>query len=251
MSGILDGKIAIVTGGGSGIGEATAKIMAREGAAVAVVDVDSGNGERVAGEIRQHRGDALFIEADVSREDAVAGMVAKVVGRWGRLDCAFNNAGFGNVPLPTAELQKPDWDKVLNVVLDGVFLCMKYEINAMLNTGGGAIVNTSSNAGRRAVPTQSAYSAAKAGVIGLTRTTAVEYALQGIRVNAICPGLIMTPIIQRLKEEGRDWGDTSNIPMGRAGLPAEIGEAAAWLCSSKASYLTGQAISIDGGSTAV
>ena len=251
MAGMLEGKVAIVTGGGSGIGEAAALIMAREGAKVAVADIVPEAGLRTVSLIGEAGGHAIFVPTDVSKEDQVANLVERTVSTWGRLDCAFNNAGFGNIPVPTAELEEQEWNRVLAVVLNGVFLCMKHEIRAMLKTGGGAIVNTSSNSGIRGIATQSAYCAAKAGVIGVTRTTAVEYARQGIRVNAICPGLIMTPLIRKLKEEGNDWESRTNIPMGRGGEPSEIGSVAAWLCSSGASYLTGQAISVDGGSSVV
>lgn len=251
MTGMLADKVAIVTGGGSGIGEAAALIMAREGAKIVVADILPPGGENTVAQITKAGGEAIFVRTDVSREDQVANLVEQAVRTWGRLDCAFNNAGFGNLPVLMAELEHAEWSRVLNVVLDGVFLCMKHEIAAMLKTGGGAIVNNSSNAAIRGTPTQGAYCAAKAGVLGVTRSAAMDYAKQGIRINAICPGLVLTPLILKLKEEGNDWEAQANIPMGRGAQPSEIGAVAAWLCSSGASYLTGQAISVDGGATLV
>lgn len=249
--GMLTGKVVIVTGGGSGIGEAAALVMAGEGAKILVADIVVPGGLATVEQIVKGGGEAVFVQTDVSKEDQVENMVEQAVRTWGRLDGAFNNAGFGNLPVPMAELEHAEWRRVLSVTLDGVFLCMKYEIAAMLKTGGGAIVNTSSNAAIRGTQTQGAYCAAKAGVTGLTRSAAMDYAKQGIRINAILPGLVMTPLIRKLKEEGNDWEARANIPMGRGGEPSEIGAVAAWLCSSHASYLTGQAISVDGGATLV
>lgn len=251
MNGMLECKVAIVTGGGSGIGESAALIMAREGAKVVVADILSPGGEATVAQIIKAGGEAIFVQTDVAKEDQIANLVDRALKTWGRLDCAFNNAGFGNIPVPMAELEHREWNRVLDVVLDGVFLCMKHEIAAMLKSGGGAIVNTSSNAAIRGTPTQGAYCAAKAGVLGVTRSAAMDYAKQGIRINAICPGLVMTPLIVRLKEEGNDWEAQANIPMGRGAKPSEIGEVATWLCSARSSYITGQAISVDGGSTLV
>jgi NAD(P)-dependent dehydrogenase (short-subunit alcohol dehydrogenase family) len=251
MNGMLTDKVAIVTGGGSGIGEAAAVFMAREGARIIVADIQTAGAASTIAQITRDGGEAIFVQADVSREDQVANLVDQALRTWGRLDCAFNNAGFGNVPLPMAELEHAEWSRVISVVLDGVFLCMKHEIAAMLKTGGGAIVNTASNAAIRGIPSQGAYCAAKAGVLGATRSAAMDYAKQGIRVNAICPGLVLTPLIRKLKEQGNDWEASANIPMGRGAEPVEIGAVAAWLCSAGASYLTGQAISVDGGATLI
>ena len=252
MTLMLQDRVAIVTGGGSGIGEATAVILAREGAKVVIADISERGGLATVALIEAQGGQAIFCATDVTIEAQIAHLIETTVREFGRLDCACNNAGFGNRMALTAELEVSDWISTLNLCLLSTFMCMKYEIAAMLKTGGGAIVNTSSNAALKGVPTQSVYSAAKAGVNGLTRTTAVEYASQGIRVNAVCPGLIYTPAIQKFEAQGVDWSKAAQaIPMGRQGKSSEVAELMAWLCSSRASYVTGQAISVDGGSSAL
>jgi len=251
MTAMLQDKVAIITGGGSGIGQAAAVIMAREGARVVVADISATGGEQTVALVKEQGGEAVFCQTDVTLEDQVRNLVDTTVARFGRLDCACNNAGFGNRMAMLAELEVQDWTPVLNLCLLSTFMCMKYEIAAMLRTGGGAIVNTSSNAALLAVPTQSAYSAAKAGVIGLTRTAAIEYAGKGIRANTICPGLIMTPPIQKFAAQGVDWSKQVPIPLGRPGQPGEVGELMAWLCSPRASFVTAQTISVDGGMSAV
>jgi len=251
MAGMLEGKVALVTGAGQGIGEAAALLMAREGARVVVAEISADTGERTAAQIAKAGGQALFVPIDVSKEDQIARLIKVAVDTYGRLDCAFNNAGFGNELKSTADLDPADWDRVHNVVLRGTFLCMKHQIPAMLAGGGGAIVNNSSNAALRAVPLQGAYSAAKAGIIGLSRTTAVEYAAKGLRINVICPGLIRTPTIRQFEAQGVDWSKTVNMPIGRPGEPHEVAEVAVWLCSPRSSYVTGQVLSVDGGMTAL
>lgn len=246
---LLSGKIALVTGGGSGIGAAGALLYAQAGAKVVVSDVDEKGGNDSVAAIRRAGGDGVFILADVSKEDEVRRMVQFVIDTHGRLDCAFNNAGILGVPSPLAEMTLDNWQRLQDVNLRSVWLCMKHEITRMLETGGGAIVNTSSVAGLKAIPTMSHYVAAKHGVAGLTKTAAVEYAKAGIRVNAICPGYIDTPMLKNFSQsaEERAANAARSCPMGRLGLPSEIGELAVWLSSVKASYLTGQMIAVDGG----
>lgn len=250
MNNMLADKVAIVTAGGSGIGEAAAILFARRGAKVVVADLDPKGGEATVNQIRQNGGEAIFVQVDVSREDDVVRMVEAAVKTYGRLDCAFNNAGVGNKPAITTELTEADWHRVLNISLIGTWLCLKHQIPNMLQNGG-AIVNTASNAGLRGLEGMGPYVAAKAGVLGLTRTAALEYAGQGVRVNAICPGLINSPHIRAAGgRDGVDWAKRVKLPMGRPGEPAEVAELAAWLCSPLASYLNGQTISVDGGASA-
>jgi NAD(P)-dependent dehydrogenase (short-subunit alcohol dehydrogenase family) len=248
MNQLLADKVAIVTAAGSGIGEAAAIAFAREGAKVVVADIDPTGGEATAARIRQAGGEAIFLHVDVSREDNVIRMVDATIKAYGRLDCAFNNAGVGNNPAITTELTEADWRRVLDVNVIGTWLCMKHQIPRMLEHGG-AIVNTSSNAGLRGLESMAPYVASKAAVLGLTRTAALEYAAQGIRVNAICPGLINSPHIRAGGRDGVDWSKRVKLPMGRPGEPAEVAELAAWLCSPLASYINGQTISADGGAS--
>lgn len=248
MSGILDGKVTIVTGGGSGIGRAAAKVFAGHGAKLVISDIDEDAARATAEAIG---GVAIGIRCDVSREEEVIAMVSTAVERWGRLDCAFNNAGIGSDLARVADLSLAEWQRVLDVDLLGTAMCVKYELPDMLAAGGGAIVNNASNAGKSAVPMMAPYAAAKAGVISLTQTAAVEYAAQGVRINAICPGLILTEGIQALIDQGIDIQQGLQIPANRTGKVHEVAELAAWLLSPLASYLTGQAISVDGGQSAM
>ncbi len=249
MAGPLDGKVALVTGAGSGIGRATALAFARDGAKVVAADIVVEGGEETASLIREAGGEATFVKADVSQAADVEALVARVVSTYGRLDCAHNNAGIEGMMASTADQTEAMWDRVIAVNLTGVWLCMKYEIPQMLKQGGGAIVNTASGAGLIGVPTMPAYVASKHGVVGLTKTAALEYAKSGIRVNAVCPGIIQTPMVERLVTEQPQLGEAlvAAEPIGRTGQPEEIAEAVVWMCSEAASFVTGHAMSVDGG----
>ena len=249
MAELTKGKVALVTGAGSGIGRAAAQIFAREGAKVAAADVNQASAEETVGLIRAAGGEAFGLQADVSKAAEVEAMVAAVVETYGRLDCAFNNAGIEGALASTADYTEADWAPVIAVNLAGVWLCMKYEIPRMLETGGGAIVNTSSAAGLLGAPRMPAYVASKHGVVGLTKTAALEYAKSGVRVNAVCPGVIDTSMVGRLKERRPRMFEkiVRGEPIGRIGQPEEIAETAVWLCSDAASFVTGHAMSVDGG----
>jgi NAD(P)-dependent dehydrogenase (short-subunit alcohol dehydrogenase family) len=242
-------RIALVTGGGSGIGRASALAFARQGAKVTVVDVVVKDGEDTARMIEEAGGEAIFIKADVSRVAEVEAMVNKAVQTYGRLDYAHNNAGVEGLRANTADYTEDDWDRTININLKGMWLCMKYEIPQMLKQGGGAIVNTSSGIVFGAIPNSSAYIVSKYGVLGLTRAAAVEYAKLGIRVNSVCPGVIATPMLERLAG-GKAQVEAMSItqePIGRLGTPEEVAEAVVWLCSDTASFVTGHAMVVDGG----
>ena len=249
MTDLMHDKVALVTGAASGIGRAAALAFAREGAKLAVSDVDAVGGQETVTLVTQAGGTAQFIEADVSQAHAVETLIAQTVEAYGRLDAAFNNAGIEGSIARTVEYAEADWDRVIAVNLTGVWLCMKYEIPAMLEQGGGAIVNTSSAAGLLGFRGAAAYVASKHGVVGLTRTAALEYAKSGVRVNAVCPGAIDTPMMGRLTGHRTDRFEkmASFEPVGRMGSPAEIAEAVVWLCSDAASFVTGHAMSVDGG----
>ena len=249
MAGRLDGKIALITGAGSGIGRASALTFAREGAKVAVADKLVDGGQETARMVEAAGGTASFIEVDVSDAASVEAMVNTTVDTYGRLDCAYNNAGIEGQVAPTDSYADDMFDKVIAVNLTGVWLCMKYEIPRLLEQGGGAIVNTASGAGLIGVAGLSAYVASKHGVIGLTKTAALEYAKSGIRVNAVCPGLIQTPMVERLTADQPQLGEAlvAMEPVGRTGRPEEIAESVVWLCSDAASFVTGHAMSVDGG----
>jgi len=249
MAGRLDGKITVVTGGSSGIGRATALIFAREGAKVVVADMSVAGGEETVRLIQAAGGKAVFSKTDVSQPAEVEAMVRKAVETYGRLDCAFNNAGIEGVIQPTVEYGETDWDRVIAINLKGVWLCMKAELQQMLKQGSGAIVNTASVAGLIGLPGFSAYVAAKHGVNGLTKTAALEYAKAGIRVNAVCPGAIRTPMFERgiRDNPGMEEQIVAAEPIGRMAAPAEVGEAVVWLCSDAASFVTGLPMAVDGG----
>ena len=249
MAGRLDGKIALITGAGSGIGRASALTFAREGAKVAVADKQVDGGQETVRMVEAVGGTASFIEVDVSDATSVEAMVNATVETYGRIDCAYNNAGIEGQVAPTDSYADDMFDKVIAVNLTGVWLCMKYEIPRLLEQGGGAIVNTASGAGLIGVAGLSAYVASKHGVIGLTKTAALEYAKSGIRVNAVCPGLIQTPMVERLTADQPQLGEAlvAMEPVGRTGRPEEIAESVVWLCSDAASFVTGHAMSVDGG----
>ncbi len=246
----LQDKVALVTGGASGLGRSAALLFAREGARVVVGDLDVDGGQETVLQIEEAGGAAISVTADVTQSAAVEAMVSRTVETFGRLDCAFNNAGIeGAVGTSTAEYTEEEWDRVVNVDLKGVWLCMKYEITQMLEQGSGAIVNTSSVAGLVGLRGSSPYVASKHGVVGLTKTAALEYAQQGIRVNAVCPGVFRTPLVERIiaRVPGREQEYMNAQPIGRLGRPEELAEAVVWLCSDAASFVTGHAFPVDGG----
>jgi NAD(P)-dependent dehydrogenase (short-subunit alcohol dehydrogenase family) len=253
MAGLVTGKVALVTGAGSGIGRASALAFAREGAKVVVADVTVEGGEETANLIKQAGGEAIFVKADVSKGAEVEALVARAVQTYGRLDCAHNNAGIEGPGATTVDYTEELWDRVIAINLKGVWLCMKYEIPQMLQHGGGAIVNTASTAGLVGYPRGSAYVASKHGVVGLSKTAALEYAKSGIRVNAVCPGAIDTPMMGRITDHRptRAARMAAAEPVGRMGVPGEIAEAVVWLCSESASFVTGHAMAVDGGMTAM
>ena len=248
--GITQDKVALVTGAASGIGRASARIFAREGARVLVADLNAEGGEETVRLIREAGGEASFVSCDVSNEQQVAAMVQTAVDRYGRLDCAHNNAGVEGVHARLADQTEENFDLNYRVNQKGVWLCMKYQIRQMLNQeNGGAIVNTASGAGLSGIGFMAPYSASKHGAVGLTKTAAMEYAKKNIRVNAVCPGPVETPMLLRVFEENPKLKEAmiSGPPMHRLAAPEEIGEAAVWLCSDKASFITGVPLPVDGG----
>jgi NAD(P)-dependent dehydrogenase (short-subunit alcohol dehydrogenase family) len=251
MPGQLTGKVALVTGGASGIGRATALIFAREGATLVIADMHEEGGQQTVHMIRENGGDATFVQVDVSRAIEVEAMVSATVETYGRLDCAHNNAGIGSRPrVRLHELSEEGWDQVMSINLKGVWLCMKYELIQMLQQGHGAIVNTASIMGLVGSWSRSgAYNASKHGVVGLTKTAALEYATAGIRVNAVCPGYIRTPLIAEALTSNPEMEAQiiARHPVGRMGRPEEIAEAVVWLCSAAASFVTGHTMTVDGG----
>ena len=250
MSGLLEGKIAVITGAGSGIGRGSALCFAEAGAIVVVSDIDVVGGEATVDLVKESGGVASFIKCDVSKAAEVEALISGVVQAHGRIDCAFNNAGVEGEWAPVHICSEENFDFNYNVNLKGVFLCMKYEIQQMLKQeNGGSIVSTASIAGLVGGKNMSAYVAAKHGVVGLTKSAALEYATKKIRVNAVCPGAIKTPMMERLIEEKPKMAAATLAmePIGRFGEPEEIGRAAVWLCSDQASFVTGHAMPVDGG----
>jgi NAD(P)-dependent dehydrogenase (short-subunit alcohol dehydrogenase family) len=246
------GKVALVTGGNAGIGQEVCFEFAREGARVVVAARRKIEGERTVERIRQAGGEALFVETDVTRSSSVEAMIRTCTERYGRLDVAFNNAGItGTVTNDIVHYSEEVFDQTVAVNLKGAWLCMKHEIPAMLAGGGGSIVNCSSTAGLRGGPRASAYYASKHAILGLTRAVSLEYASQGVRVNAVCPGMVLTDLIAREFANAPEKLAMlkQKIPLGRAGEVGEIAAAVLWLASDEATYVTGAALSVDGGFT--
>lgn len=247
MEKIFENKVVIVTGGSFGIGKATAKAFAKRGARVAIADwIEE---DTTLKEIQNDGGTAIFVHCDVSKPSDVVALVRKTIETFGRLDFAVNNAGIEGETATTHECSEENWDKTININLKGVWLCMKEEIESMLKHGKGAIVNVASVAGMMGFPGLPAYVVSKHGIVGLTKTSALEYAKQGLRINAVCPGVIRTPMIDRVT--GKDKAVEKNYeamePVGRMGEPEEVAEAIVWLCSDAASFVTGHALAVDGG----
>lgn len=253
MTGRLEQKVALITGGASGIGRAAALAFAREGAKVVVADMATAGAEETVRMIQTAGGTAIFVKADVSQGSDVERMVQQGVETYGRLDCAFNNAGIQGDLAQTAECSEENWQRIIAINLTGVWLCMKHEIRSMVKQGCGAIVNTASNFGLVGSNGMPAYVASKHGVVGLTKTAALEYAKAGIRINAVCPGPTQTPLVDQVLRQQPQLADqivaaiTAREPVGRMGRPEEIAEAVVWLCSDAASFVTGVALAVDGG----
>jgi NAD(P)-dependent dehydrogenase (short-subunit alcohol dehydrogenase family) len=247
----FENKVALVTGAGSGLGLATARAFAESGASVVLADWNEKSVQSAAEELAAQGHRTLAIRCDVADDAQVEAMVQQTVVTFGQLDAAYNNAGIQNVLAETADSPREDYDRVMAINLRGVWSCMKFELQQMRTQSSGAIVNCSSLGGLIGGPRRGIYHAAKHGVIGFTKSAALEYATRGIRVNAVCPGMIQTPMSDQMIAEGQ--GEELNamldtyVPMGRLGRPEEIADAVLWLCSSAASYVTGQSISVDGG----
>ncbi len=246
----FNGKVALITGCSSGIGREASLAFTKKGAKVVLAARRISEGQELVDLIKENGGDAIFVKTDVSKAAEVEALVNKCISTYGRLDYAFNNAGIeGSHYTPTTDYEEEIWDEVMNINLKGVWLCMKYEIPHMLKQSKSAIVNTSSVAGLSGSIIGNAYIASKHGVIGLTKAAAIEYASQGIRVNAVCPAVIRTPMADRLYYWNSEIEErvTAMHPMGRTGTPQEVADVAVWLCSESASFITGHTLVIDGG----
>lgn len=246
----LKDKVALITGGSTGIGRATAMAFAREGAKVIIADVNVNEGDNTVRMIESNGASASFMETDVSRAEEAEALINNIISHYGRLDCAVNNAGVVGEQGLTADCTEENWDHIIGVNLKGTWLCMKYEIRQMLKQGAGAIVNISSVTGSVGYPTLPAYVTSKHGIVGLTKVSALEYAKSGIRINAVCPGYVRTPMLEGVFN---GWSDevesmiSGHQPVGRVGKPEEIAEAVLWLSSDAASFVTGHAMAVDGG----
>jgi NAD(P)-dependent dehydrogenase (short-subunit alcohol dehydrogenase family) len=243
------GRVALVTGGGSGLGQAAARLLAGRGAKVVVADVNDEGGASTVEQCEQAGGEATFVHTDVTDEEQVKAAIAAAVDTWGRLDAAINNAGTTGPSKPTADYSLDEWNAVVALNLTSVFLCMKYEIPQMVSQGGGAIVNTSSGAGLVGFAGLPGYVATKHGVIGITRAAALEYVKAGVRVNAICPGSTRTPMLEGFMGGNPviEQAMENSAPIGRLARPEEIAEAMVWLLSDAASFVVGHAFAVDGG----
>jgi NAD(P)-dependent dehydrogenase (short-subunit alcohol dehydrogenase family) len=245
----FSGKVAFITGGASGMGRETSLAFAARGARTVVVDLDEEGGAETVRLIEKLGAEALFVRCNVTQGAEVERAVAAAVEAYGRLDFAFNNAGLEHALIPTADITEEEFDRILAVSVRGVFLCLKYQIPAMLASGGGSIVNNSSAAGTVGFQGQAAYTAAKHGIVGLTKSAALDYAAQNVRINCICPGIVDTPMMDRVTGETPAGvaGVLAMEPVGRMGRPEEIAAAVIWLCSPASSFVVGHALAVDGG----
>lgn len=244
-------KVALVTGGSKGMGEAAVRIFAEKGASVAILDVDMEAAKKLSAELNENGANTIAIQCDVSSEAEVEKAIAKVVETYGKLDAAFNNAGIQIPAQDITETSEEDYDKILNVNLKGVWLCMKHELIQMKKQQFGAIVNNSSLAGKVGVPGRTPYVAAKHAILGITKSAAADYASQGIRINAVCPGTIETPMVNDMVNSGdlKREDSINAAPINRLGKASEVADAAVWLCGEESTYVIGQSIAVDGGYT--